>query len=426
MIPPGPPGTPPPPDLALVALGPGSKVLVNISGTQASPVANVSFEGLRFTDAAYTYLDSHLIPSGGDWAIARTGAIFASGVANLTVLSCTFTELDNNALFVAGFARGVAVRNSTFSSLGESAIALLGDVGGEEELAPAMGWDARNGDQPRGTLIANNLCFNIGIFQKQSACLFQAESALSTISANIFYDTPRAAINENELGMGGHRVLGNAIWSVCKETADHGAWNSWSRTARINDLHADGSPGAPPTTVPLWTTAAGNLWIAQAFPLTRSGFSPGAQEAFDTDDGSGYLNVSGNVFVYGSSDLKSDLGGHDNRHTNNLLLFVGKAFGVGPVVPGHADVFENNTAVLLADGPIGGGQDCGDNAGTRTALARNRYILPSGHAQECGLALEDWQAKDPEHNDPGSVALPFPADLDSAAVLWAQQLLGLG
>ena len=116
----------------------------------------------------------------------------------------------------------------------------------------------------------------------------------------------------------------------------------------MNDLLPDGTPGGPPTTVPLWTHASGNLWIAQPFPPTRSGFAPGAQEAFDTDDGSAYLNVSGNVFVYGSSDLKSDLGGHDNRHSGNLLLFVNAAFGVGPVVPGHADVFENNTGEVDA------------------------------------------------------------------------------
>lgn len=424
LIPPGGGGAPPP-DGALVAAGPGSRVLVNVSGSQAAPVRDVSLVGLRFADAGYTYLDPHGQPSGGDWTIARTGALFASGVAGLVVAGCSFHGLDNNAIFVAGYARGVVVANSSFTSLGESAIAQWGDVGGEPE-APGMGWDTRNGAQPRGTLVEGNLCAGIGIWQKQSACLFQAEAASTTVRGNIFFDTPRAAINENELGMGGHVVARNAVWSVCRETADHGAWNSWSRTARVNDLHADGSPGAPPTTVPLWTHVSGNLWIAQPFPRTRSGFAPGAQEAFDTDDGSAYLNVTANVFVYGSSELKSDLGGHDNRHAGNLVLFVGRAFGVGAVAPGHADEFANNTVVFAADGAIGGGQDCSAPAGrTRTLVQRNVYIMPEGKAQECGRDLAAWQAEDPAHNDPGSVARPYPPDLGVEAVAWARQLLGV-
>jgi hypothetical protein len=41
------------------------------------------------------------------------------------------------------------------------------------------------------------------------------------------------------------------------------------------------------------------------------------------------------------------------------------------------------------------------------------------------MALDAWQAKDPARNDPGSTAEAYPADLDSAAVAWARDLLGL-
>ena len=364
------------------------------------------------------------LPSGGDWALARTAALFTAGTEGLRVEGCTFTSLDNNALFLSGYSRGATISANTFSRLGESAVALWGYVGGEPD-APGMGWDTRSGDQPRFTTIEGNLCSNIGIWQKQSACVFQAEAALTTISRNIFFDVPRAAINDNDLGMGGSVVERNAIWSVCKETADHGAWNSWSRTARVNDLHADGSPGGPPTTVPLWTHARGNFWIAQPFPVTKSGFAPGASQPFDTDDASAYLNVTGNVWVYGSISLKSDLMGHDNRQIGNLALFFGAAFGVDVhVVPGHADVFESNTVVLVADGVIGYHQDCSTTT-TRTRVAGNRYISPTGAVEECGLSLAAWQARDPANNDPGSTSEAYPADLATAAVAWARALLGL-
>jgi hypothetical protein len=137
------------------------------------------------------------------------------------------------------------------------------------------------------------------------------------------------------------------------------------------------------------------------------------------------VNVTGNVFVYGSNDEKSDLGGHDNRHAGNLLLFVGAGFGIGPVVPGHADHFVNNTVVLLQDGDYGHGQDCGTDAGTRTVVSNNRIYSPKGNVEECGTSLDAWQKKDPQNNDPGTTAAPYPSDIATSAVQWAADLLGL-
>jgi len=97
---------------------------------------------------------------------------------------------------------------------------------------------------------------------------------------------------------------------------------------------------------------------------------------------------------------------------------------VGPVVAGHADEYSNNTVVLARDGAVGGG-NCGAAGPTRALVERNVYISPTGKAQECGMSLAAWQAADKQHNDPGSVARAYPPDLDTAAVDWARQLLGL-
>jgi hypothetical protein len=59
-------GTPPPTDGSLLATQ--LRHLVNVTGTQAAPVADVAFRGVGFRDTAYTYLDPHGIPSGGDCA----------------------------------------------------------------------------------------------------------------------------------------------------------------------------------------------------------------------------------------------------------------------------------------------------------------------------------------------------------------------
>jgi uncharacterized protein (UPF0303 family) len=44
----------------------GAKVLINVTGNQARPVANISITGLIIRDTSYTYMDEHGLPSGGE------------------------------------------------------------------------------------------------------------------------------------------------------------------------------------------------------------------------------------------------------------------------------------------------------------------------------------------------------------------------
>merc|ERR1712070_252706 len=55
------------------------KVLFNISGSQAHPVQHVRIEGVTLRDTAYTYMDPHGLPSGGDWGLQKQGAITIVG-----------------------------------------------------------------------------------------------------------------------------------------------------------------------------------------------------------------------------------------------------------------------------------------------------------------------------------------------------------
>lgn len=117
------------------------KVLINITGTQANPVQGITLSGLTFRDSAYTYLEPHGLPSGaracvsflllfptffcceaptcvcksvfafagGDWALARTGAVFLQGTENVQILDSLFTRLDGQGLMVSGYNRGLIV-----------------------------------------------------------------------------------------------------------------------------------------------------------------------------------------------------------------------------------------------------------------------------------------------------------------------------
>ena len=97
----------PPPATKVVA--PQKQILVNMSGTQWSPVKNITFSNIKYTASAYTYMERHAVPSAGDWALDRFGAIFLQGTEGVTMSNCTFDRLDGNAVMVSGYNRFVTL-----------------------------------------------------------------------------------------------------------------------------------------------------------------------------------------------------------------------------------------------------------------------------------------------------------------------------
>jgi len=49
-------------------------------------------------------------------------------------------------------------------------------------------YDGTNGDQPRHTTMQGCLCREIGHYEKQSSCWFQAKSARSTVQGNVMFN----------------------------------------------------------------------------------------------------------------------------------------------------------------------------------------------------------------------------------------------
>ena len=54
------------------------------------------------------------------------------------------------------------------------------------------------GTHPIGNVVEGNFIHEIGIFQKQVSCYFQAQTEGSTLSNNICFNGPRAGINFND------------------------------------------------------------------------------------------------------------------------------------------------------------------------------------------------------------------------------------
>ena len=67
-----------------------------------------------------------------------------------------------------------------FVWLGESAVASWGKTDGV---------DATAGTQPFGTSVTRNLCHEIGHYEKQTSCYFQAASGNATLSHNIYFNS---------------------------------------------------------------------------------------------------------------------------------------------------------------------------------------------------------------------------------------------
>ena len=161
------------------------------------------------------------------------------------------------------YNRNTTITNSELTQIGDSPIALWGYTQGGDPLQPAgTGIDGSKGLQPRGVDITRNLCHEYGkcsslplrllppkphrsllhplcalrqphgsfllpgYHQKQSSCVFIAKSMFVNVVENVAFNGPRAHVNQNDaLGMG-HLMARNVMWNSCRESSDHGVFNS--------------------------------------------------------------------------------------------------------------------------------------------------------------------------------------------------------
>jgi hypothetical protein len=71
-------------------------------------------------------MDPHGVPSAGDWALDRVGAVFLQGTEGVRFDACSFERVDGNAVMVSGYNRHAAITNSDFAFVGGNAVAAWG------------------------------------------------------------------------------------------------------------------------------------------------------------------------------------------------------------------------------------------------------------------------------------------------------------
>jgi len=406
-------GTGAPPTTASV-VAPQLQILVNVSGTQWEPVRDVKLSGIKYTAAAYTYMEPHAVPSAGDWALERRAAVFLQGTQGVIIDGCIFERLDGNGVMVSGYNRNATIQNSDFAFIGGNSIAAWGYTNETEtdpgrpgvqlNNAPHAGSDGTDGEHPRYTTVVGNTAREIGLYEKQSSFFIQAKTAQSIVKGNVFFNGPRAGICANDGFGGGDEFAHNLVFSTCRESGDHGPFNSWDRQPFLTTIR-NGTPSMTPAV----RSIHHNFFI--------DNYSP--QENVDNDDGSAYYNTHDNFLVYGGYGIKSDFGGHDNYHHGNIYAYVGEPFcitvGATNMRNGHVDKFYSNKAVITGT-TVGHRLKC--NGTGVTEVHDNEYYTSTGAVIECGVDLAVWQHSG---HDQGSSVSTLPTDED--IIDWAKAKL---
>ena len=66
------------------------------------------------------------MPSGGDWALYRGGAVLIENCVGCNVTHTVFSRVDNNAVMLSGYCRETSLDSNVFEWLGMSAMAAWG------------------------------------------------------------------------------------------------------------------------------------------------------------------------------------------------------------------------------------------------------------------------------------------------------------
>ncbi len=275
----------PPAAGAAVPVAAQLEVLINATGSARAPISNLSLVGLTLTATQPTFLSRRFrAPSGGDWSFSESAAVVLSHTVGAAVVGCAFSGLGGNGVLVAGANVGSRVERSAFSRLGENAVVACGERGTLQDL--------RGHGAPVGTAVVGNVFSELGAFVKQSGAFYAALSANSTVARNIAFNLPRAAVNVNDGAFGGHVIEGNLFFGTVRETADHGAINTWERQPYLRGFSPDGAPLLYGAT----SRVTRNFLICDGYGI----------HCVDHDDGSNAWLDEGNVVAW--AGVKSYLG----------------------------------------------------------------------------------------------------------------------
>lgn len=194
---------------------------------------------------------------------------------------------------------------------------------------------------PRDSVAEDNLIHEIGLVDKQAAGVEISMAARIVVDHNAIYEVPRAGINIGDGSWGGHRITGNDVFDTVRETADHGAFNSWGRDRywHPDRKEMDRRMAADRSLV--------KLDAIEPIVISHNRFQCDHGWDIDLDDGSSNYVIEENLLLSGGLKLRE---GFDRIVRNNIL--VNNSFHPHVWFDDSGDVFEQNI-VMAAYQPIG-------------------------------------------------------------------------
>ena len=224
----------------LVVEVPQLRHLLEITGTETTPIENLHFKGIHFQHTTRTFMDSKDRLLRSDWAIYRGGAILVRGAKNISIRYCHLEDLGGNAIFFDGYVRNSTVASNRITRIGASGISFVGNTSAVRspnyayrQYTPYTELDTivgpKNNLYPADNLVYDNLIFELGQIEKQTAGIQIAMAMDITVRHNSIYHAPRAGINIGDGNWGGHIIEYNDVFDTVRETSDHGSFNSWGR-----------------------------------------------------------------------------------------------------------------------------------------------------------------------------------------------------
>ena len=267
-----------------------SDCLLRFEGRGSAPgerVEHIRFENISFAHTSASFFLPHEESSGGDYAVARSGAIFAENASALAVSGCDLAHLGGNGVVLSNSVRNVTITRNHFQFLGTSGVVLIGRTGralmdardGEAMVAAAAAAGAidpsaaDNGVRlPKHNAVTFNIFHDYGIWDKQSAAYHKALAPGNEFSWNVVFNASRHGVNFQDSMGGGGVVDGNVFFSLNRETHDTAALNSWGRRNYLftDDDTAPTTPHLIPSKLNSWRS---NLILAR--PLGIGPLAPG-------------------------------------------------------------------------------------------------------------------------------------------------------
>lgn len=315
---------------------------LELKGTPAKPVRQVTVEGIRFAHNERTFMETKEPLLRSDWTIYRGGVVLLEGTENCRIQRCEFDGVGGNAVFLSRYNRNDTIRSCHIRHTGASAIAFVGDSAAVRsplfryehaqsyaklDLTPGPKSDA----YPKACVAYDNLIHHVGQLEKQATGV-QIEMAEGiVVSHNTIYHTPRAGINIGDGAWGGHLLEHNDVFETVLETGDHGAFNSWGRDRywNPNRRYMDSLAAVRPELI---------LLDAQHQTVIRyNRFRCDHGWDVDLDDGSSNYYIHHNVCLNGGLKLRE---GFYRTVENNVL--VNNSFHPHVWFRNSGDRFERN------------------------------------------------------------------------------------